>query len=110
MWDTIVCMEVKTTSTYDTWLNKLKDRQAKARIIAKTDIIQMTGTITGDVEPVGGGISELRFHFGGGYRIYFAHKHNEIMLLIAGGDKNSQPNDIKQAQQILDALKGQQLW
>ena len=110
MWDTIVCMEVRTTSTYDTWLNKLKDRQAKARIIAKTDIIQMTGTITGDVEPVGGGISELRVHIGGGYRIYFAHKHNEIMLLIAGGDKSSQPNDIKQAQQILDALKGQQLW
>lgn len=54
----------------------------------------------GDVEPVGNGVSEFRIHYGLGYRVYFAHKNNKIILLLYGGDKSSQQADIKKAKQL----------
>ena len=51
----------------------------------------------GDVEPVGEGLSELRIHYGPGYRIYFGKDGNQVYLLLCGGDKSTQSKDIKKA-------------
>jgi putative addiction module killer protein len=57
----------------------------------------------GDVEPVGEGISELRIHFGPGYRVYFQKRGNTIVVLLCGGDKSTQAKDIKTAKQLAKA-------
>lgn len=62
----------------------------------------------GDIKPVGGPVSEMRFHIGAGYRVYFTTRGNVLMLLLAGGDKSTQQTDIKQAHAILDDYKEQQ--
>jgi putative addiction module killer protein len=56
----------------------------------------------GDAAPVGDGISELRIHYGPGYRIYFHRHGNTVVILLCGGDKGSQAKDIKTAKRLLD--------
>jgi putative addiction module killer protein len=57
---------------------------------------------TGDVEPVGQGISELRIHYGPGYRIYFRKWESTILILLCGGDKSTQAKDIKTAKRLAE--------
>lgn len=59
----------------------------------------------GDFKPLGNGLSELRFFFGGGLRIYYTIRGGRVVLLLAGGDKASQSRDIERAKQILDKLE-----
>ena len=58
----------------------------------------------GDVAAVGNGISEMRIHYGPGYRLYFTQRGNDVVLLLCGGDKNSQARDIVMAKQIAKEL------
>ena len=58
----------------------------------------------GDVTPVGHGISELRIHFGHGYRIYFKRHGNTIIVLLCGGDKSTQTKDIMSAKRLADEI------
>jgi putative addiction module killer protein len=57
--------------------------------------------IIGDYKSVGGGVYELRFHIGAGYRIYFSCEGDIIILLLCGGDKSSQQQDIKKAMEMI---------
>ena len=59
----------------------------------------------GDCGPIGDGVSEMRIHYGPGYRVYFAQEGINVYLLIAGGDKSSQKQDIKQAKALWNDLK-----
>jgi len=82
---------------FEGWLDTLRDRQARARIKKRLDRITL-GNL-GDFKPVGEGVMELRIDYGLGYRIYFAQSGATIILLLCGGDKSTQNQDILRAQQ-----------
>nr|WP_298410262.1 type II toxin-antitoxin system RelE/ParE family toxin [uncultured Halomonas sp.] len=88
-------LDIKQTETYLKWERKLKDRRAKALIAAR--VFRLANGLAGDVKPVGHGVSELRINHGPGYRVYFRQHGNEIVLLLCGGDKRTQQQDIKTA-------------
>lgn len=95
-------VEIKQTETYRKWENKLKDHKAKAAIAAR--VFRLANGLPGDVSPVGQGISELRIHYGPGYRIYFKKNRNEIVILLCGGDKSTQSKDIEIAKKLVKEL------
>jgi putative addiction module killer protein len=86
------------SETFDRWLSSLRDRGAKARIAVCIDRLALGNP--GDVRPVGSGISEMRIHYGPGYRIYFRQLGSVVVLLLCGGDKHSQAADIRRAIEI----------
>lgn len=77
------------------WLYGLKDSMGRKRILIRTTRLEQGNY--GDCEPVGDGVSELRLFFGAGYRVYFGEDTDNIVVLLCGGDKGSQKQDIKQA-------------
>ena len=87
------------TTTFSRWLTGLKDYRAKAAIVLR--LKQISVGQWGDVKSVGGGVSELRWHIGPGYRVYFTRKGDHIVLLLAGGDKSSQARDIAKAKALV---------
>src|SRR4030066_823798 len=93
---------IQTTEVFDDWLAGLKDRQAVRRVQAKIDRAE-DGNF-GDCGPVGEGVSEMRIHYGPGYRVYFVQRGMEIVILLAGGDKSTQSKDIKAALKIARQL------
>jgi putative addiction module killer protein len=91
-------IEIRQTEVFANWLHDLRDHRAKARIQVRIDRLQLD--LPGDVKPVGEGVSELRIDYGPGYRIYFIKKGQELIILLAGGDKRTQDRDIKKAIQL----------
>jgi putative addiction module killer protein len=77
------------------WLNNLRDVMGRKRLLARVSRLQQGNY--GDCEVVGDGVSELRMFFGPGYRVYFGERGNDIIILLCGGDKDSQDKDIQQA-------------
>ncbi|MDR1015267.1 MAG: type II toxin-antitoxin system RelE/ParE family toxin [Coriobacteriales bacterium] len=92
-------MDVRRTDEFADWLKRLRDADARARINLRIDRIEMTGNF-GDAESVGDGVSELKVDCGPGYRLYFAYRGKEVILLLAGGDKSSQQRDIGKARKL----------
>ena len=92
---------LKQTETFRRWERRLKDQKARALIAAR--LLRLASGLAGDVAPVGEGISELRIHYGPGYRVYFQRRGAEIIILLCGGDKGSQERDIRAAKQIAAA-------
>jgi len=90
---------IEKTSEFDKWLKKLKDFKAKAKILLRIQKLE-TDEHFGDCKTVGNGIRELRINFAKGYRIYFKENDGKIIILLIGGDKSSQQNDIKKAKEI----------
>lgn len=80
------------------WLNNL-DQQIRARI--NNRISRLEYSIYGDYKYIDNGIYELRFFFGSGYRVYFTEESNKIIIVLCGGDKDSQQKDVKKAQELL---------
>lgn len=89
---------VSYTSQMEKWLKSLKDKKAAAKI--KVRIRRMQEGNFGDVKSVGNGVSEMRIHCGKGYRVYFINRNNEIVILLCGGDKDTQQEDIKVAKTL----------
>lgn len=95
---------IEKTSEFDKWLRKLKDLRAKAKILLRVQKLEQDEHF-GDCEPVGDGIRELKINYAKGYRVYFKEKEGKIIILLIGGDKSTQQNDIEKAKEIWKLLK-----
>lgn len=80
---------------YAKWLASLRDPKARARVIMQVDRMELG--LFGDSAPIGEGLSELRIHFGRGYRVYYGKERSEQYLILYGGDKSTQTRDIETA-------------
>ena len=89
--------QVRRSSIYIKWLENLQDYQARARILTRVE--RLAAENSGDSRFLGD-ISELRINYGPGYRIYFKDTGKEIIVLLCGGDKTSQQEDIAKARKI----------
>ena len=94
--------EIETTETFQGWFDDLEKTTA-FRITARIDRVKQGNF--GDAKQLTGSLSELRFFFGSGYRIYYTIQDGKIVLLLSGGDKSSQKKDIKVAEAMLDNLE-----
>lgn len=95
-------LEVRQTHTYATWFASLRDRTAKVRIDIRIRRLSLGNP--GDVRPVGEGVSEMRIDYGPGYRVYYVQRGSEYVVLLAGGDKSSQDQDIRTAKALASEL------
>lgn len=94
--------QIEKTDEYETWFEALADRQVKARIQVRVDRLQDGNP--GDVAPVGAGVSEMRLHFGSGWRVYYTERGGALIILLAGGPKSSQAKDIQLALELAQNL------
>ena len=90
--------ELKQTETFRKWRMRLKDERARAVIASRLD--RLSYGHAGDAEPVGDGVSELRIHYGPGYRVYFQKRGTALIVLLCGGDKSTQVRDIQTAKRL----------
>ncbi len=95
-------VEIRQTEVYARWFRRLRDRQARVRIDSRIRRLSLGNP--GDVRPVGEGISEIRIDYGPGYRVYFARRGEALIVLLAGGDKDSQGRDIRRALELARGL------
>ncbi len=91
-------VSVRRTEEFARWLRGLWDLRAKAFIQARIERV-ICGN-PGDIRPVGAGVSELRIHYGPGYRVCVQQRGSMLVILLVGGDKTTQANDIKSAQDL----------
>ena len=94
--------EIRKTDLFAQWLDSLRDIRARARVQARIE--RLAAGNAGDVRPVGDGVSEMRIDYGPGYRVYYKKRGRELVILLAGGDKRTQPADIKAALQLASNL------
>ena len=99
-----IMFNIEKTTEFDKWLRKLNDLTAKAKILFRIQKLEKDEHF-GDVKPVGDGIKELRINYAKGYRVYFREKDGKIIILLIGGDKSTQQNDIDKAKEIWKKLK-----
>ena len=95
-------MRVRLTEVYLDWINGLRDRSGRARIQVRVD--RLVHGNPGDHRNLAGGISELRIDIGPGYRVYYTQRGNELIVLLAGGDKSSQQQDIRRAIELAESV------
>ncbi len=95
--------EIRRTETFSKWLDKLRDARARVRVLSR--LTRAEDGNLGDTKPVGESVSEMRIDYGPGYRIYFTKRRKTIIVLLIGGDKSSQEQDIKRAIQLARELE-----
>jgi putative addiction module killer protein len=91
-------IEVRQTQEFLAWLHRLRDAHAVARIVAR--LRRMEKGNPGDSRGVGAGVLEMRIDYAPGYRVYYVHRGARIVVLLCGGDKRTQQQDIKRAQML----------
>ena len=95
-------IEIRETEVYARWFRRLRDRQARVRIDNRIRRLSLGNP--GDVRPVGEGVSEIRVNYGPGYRVYYVQRGETLIVLLAGGDKDSQERDIRRALELARGL------
>jgi len=94
---------IKPLPEFTEWLDDLSDASVRGVVVAR--IKRLERGLMGDAEPVGDGVSELRIHFGAGWRIYFAQRGVQVIVLLVGGSKRTQKVDIKRAKALAALLE-----
>ncbi|NHQ61239.1 type II toxin-antitoxin system RelE/ParE family toxin [Chlorobium sp. BLA1] len=94
---------IKATAGFERWLKALKNVQARAKIVAR--IKSAVKGNFGDCKPVGEGVSEMRIHGRSGYRIYFIQYGSMVYILLVGGNKGTQQQDIIRAKELAREIK-----
>jgi len=94
---------IHKSDTFNAWLERLDDQKGRARILAR--LASATFGNFGDCEPVGDGVSEMRIHYGPGYRAYFTRTETTVYFILCGGDKSTQKRDIARAKKMALELK-----
>lgn len=95
-------IEIRKTERFAEWFAGLRDRPARSRIQARIDRAEIGNF--GDCRPVGNGVSEMRIHYGPGFRVYFIQRGKALVILLAGGDKQTQDQDIATAIELARQL------
>lgn len=96
-------LEIKRLPEFDSWFNSLKDPSVKARLVARLKKASL-GNL-GDVKSAGQGVSEMREHFGAGWRMYFVQRGQCLVVMLGGGDKSTQARDIAKAIDLAKTLE-----
>ena len=91
-------LRIRKTDVFTKWMKKLKDTIAKAHINRRIERLERGNP--GDVEPIGEGCSEMRIDYGPGYRVYYKDTGREIIIILCGGDKSTQKDNIRKAKQL----------
>ena len=95
-------IELRQTHEFARWLDELRDLRARARVQARIERLAMGNP--GDARSIDEGVCELRIDYGPGYRVYFLRHGDEVVILLAGGDKSSQTKDIRTALRLARGL------
>jgi len=93
---------IRTLPEFDAWLKGLADKTVQRRLVVRLRKAAL-GNL-GDVKSVGHGVSEIREHFGAGWRMYFTTRDGQIVVLLGGGAKSSQVRDIAAAHRRAEHL------
>jgi putative addiction module killer protein len=93
---------IRPLPEFTSWIDGLKDEKVRGVVVARIKRLELG--LMGDVEPAGGGVSELRIHFGAGWRVYFTQRGTQIIVLLAGGSKRTQKKDIQRAKALAARL------
>ncbi|WP_333853693.1 type II toxin-antitoxin system RelE/ParE family toxin [Leclercia sp.] len=99
--------EIVQTEVFRRWQKSIKDDRVKTLIA--TRLFRLSQGLSGDVKPVGEGISELRIQYGPGYRLYYQQQGDILIILLCGGDKSSQKKDIEMAKMLARSLDYQEI-
>jgi putative addiction module killer protein/probable addiction module antidote protein len=100
-------VRVEKTDVYREWIDRLKDRAGRARILVRVD--RLIHGNPGQHRELTEGVSELKIDFGPGYRVYYAQRGTRLLLLLAGGDKSTQQKDIARAIELVKNFKEQRV-
>lgn len=93
---------VKVLPEFTDWLDQLADASIRGVVVSR--IKRLERGLLGDVEPVGGGVCELRIHVGAGWRVYFTQRGAQLVVLLLGGSKRTQKSDIRRAKALAARL------
>jgi putative addiction module killer protein len=95
-------IEVRQTVDFSDWLRRLRDDNAVARIVARIRRMEMGNP--GDAKSIGKGVMEMRVDYGPGYRVYYVQRGAMVVVLLCGGDKRTQRQDIKRAYELAEIV------
>lgn len=98
-----MAIEIIQSERFMDWMKSLRDVRARARILER--LVRVSQGNFGDVAAVGDGVSELRIHYGPGYRVYFVRRGATVILLLCAGDKSTQKRDIAAARAMVIELE-----
>jgi putative addiction module killer protein len=96
-------VEVRKTVDFVVWLDRLADVRARAKVLVRID--RLAHGNAGDVRSLSAGLSEMRIDYGPGYRVYFTWRGQELVILLLGGNKQTQAADIRRAKALLEGLE-----